>query len=91
MFSCLHDTLLSVNDQIITGVEPFGHLRERDILHALYVKKQLPGDPMQVDDDNTSNSHDELLLVAELVLRCWNFDPGLRPDMPSVQDAIEMI
>ena len=87
----VHDTLLAISNQIITGVEPFGHLGERDVFHALYVRKQLPGDPMQVDDQNTGNSHDELIRVAELVLRCWNFDPRLRPDMLSVQDAIEIV
>ncbi|KAL0057013.1 Paired amphipathic helix protein Sin3a [Marasmius tenuissimus] len=78
----LHDLKIVHGDikGIFAGCAPFHDLIDGAVLLAVYVEKQHPPRPPELDDD-----------VWELMTSCWKYDPALRPTATGVLDRVRLL
>ncbi|KAJ8077692.1 Rho guanine nucleotide exchange factor [Marasmius tenuissimus] len=66
--------------EIFAGCAPFHDLIDGAVLLAVYVEKQHPPRPPELDDN-----------VWELMTSCWKYDPALRPTATGVLDRVRLL
>ena len=70
--------------EILTGMEAFNHVQDLEQLYELISKGSRP--PI-----DTPLWLDQLHPVADLLTRCWQFNPLLRPDIKSIISELEKL
>ncbi|KAK1223870.1 Rho guanine nucleotide exchange factor [Marasmius sp. AFHP31] len=67
--------------EIFAGRVPFHDLIDGAVLLAVYVEKQQPSRPAELDDN----------AVWELMTSCWNYDPSNRPTATDLLNRIRLL
>jgi serine/threonine protein kinase len=64
--------------EVLTGQEPFPHMQLLEVATLVKTEGMYPGVPDNAPD-----------WLAELLLRCWSFDPAARPTMSQIVDIFD--
>ncbi|KAK1223868.1 Rho guanine nucleotide exchange factor [Marasmius sp. AFHP31] len=68
--------------EIFAGRVPFHDLIDGAVLLAVYVEKQQPSRPAELDDNDG---------VWELMTSCWNYDPSNRPTATDLLNRVRLL
>jgi hypothetical protein len=75
------DLLTKPQVQIYTGIHPFPHLKDVEIVHHVVTKRRRPEIP--------SNAVTQLKDLRPLLERCWHNNPRKRPNAIEISDFLE--